>query len=205
MNHSIRFFDDQFRQRAERLLNPFEQTALPYLNGQVLDYGCGLGNLAVAAARRGCDVLALDASPAAIDHLRRVAGSEGLPIRAVEADLRRYELQEDFDAVVSVGLLMFFDCATAAEQLQMLQARTRPGGVAVINVLVLGTTYLDMFDPGDHCLLAAEAVEAAFDGWERLESLRQDFDAPEGTVKSFITVVARKPGGGPAQAVTRAQ
>ena len=63
---SIRFFDSQFRRQirqAELALNPFEQRALPWLQGRVLDSGCGLGNLALAAARRGCTVPALDASP----------------------------------------------------------------------------------------------------------------------------------------------
>ena len=82
---SVRFFDEQFRRQlrdAELQLNPFEQAALPWLAGRVLDYGCGLGNLAVAAARRGCTVVALDGSPTAIAHLRAVARAESLPIEA---------------------------------------------------------------------------------------------------------------------------
>ena len=75
-NRSIEFFDTQFQrqvQAREFVLNPFEEAALPYASGRVLDLGCGLGNLSVAAARRGCDVVAVDASPAAIEHLSRVA------------------------------------------------------------------------------------------------------------------------------------
>ena len=56
-NASVRFFDGQFQRQlaaADCALNSFEVTALPYLQGEVLDYGCGLGNLAVEAARRGC-------------------------------------------------------------------------------------------------------------------------------------------------------
>ena len=50
---SIRFFETQFQRQvreAELALNPFEQQALPYLHGTVLDYGCGLGNLALTAS-----------------------------------------------------------------------------------------------------------------------------------------------------------
>lgn len=195
-NSSIRFFDTQFQRQvreADLQLNPFEQAALPYLHGRVLDYGCGLGNLARAAARQGCSVLALDASPTAIAHLRQVAISESLAIEAVEADLRAYELHEQFDAVVSIGLLMFFDCPTALAQLRNLQAHLKPGGVAVVNVLVEGTTYLDMFDPQGHCLFARDEMRKCFARWEMVRSDRQDFPAPGGQVKSFITVVARKP------------
>ena len=73
---SVRRFDEQFARQVREgdlRLNPFEAAALPYLSGRVLDYGCGLGNLAVAAARRGCTVVALDASAEAVGHLRRAA------------------------------------------------------------------------------------------------------------------------------------
>src|SRR5690349_24839380 len=135
VNRSVQFFDEQFRRQvvsSDHALNPFESAALPYLHGMVLDYGCGLGNLAVEAARRGCEVLALDASPAAIAHLRSVAAHAGLPLRAEEADLRTYVLAEDFDAIVCIGLLMFFDCPTALRQLAQLQAHVRPGGLAIV-------------------------------------------------------------------------
>lgn len=202
---SIRFFDAQFQRQlleADLTLNPFEEQALPHLRGRVLDYGCGLGNLAVAAARRGCSVVALDASHAAIRHLGRVAQEESLPIEAIEADLREFAIGEDFDAVVCIGLLMFFDCPTALMQLESLQAHVRPGGVAIVNVLVEGTTYLDMFDPTGHCLFGRDELERRFGGWEILRSESRDFPAPNRQVKSFVTVIARKPAPDPSHPST---
>lgn len=193
---SVGFFDAQFRRQlkeSDLSLNPFEREALPFLRGTVLDFGCGLGNLAVAAARRGCSVVALDASHTAIEHLRRLARAESLPITAAEADLRDYEVRNDFDAVVCIGLLMFFDCPTAIAQLRQLQARVRPGGVAVVNVLVEGTTYLEMFDPSSHCLFARDEMRRHFEGWELLHCDELDFPAANETTKSFVTVIARKP------------
>lgn len=193
---SIHFFETQFQrqiQAPDASLNPFEQQALPYLRGAVLDYGCGLGHLAMAAARQGCSVTALDASHTAIEHLRQVAQAEALPITAAEADLRSYELHDDFDAVACIGLLMFFDCPTAFAQLRQLQDHVRPGGVAVVNVLVEGTTYLGMFDPAGHCLFARDEMHKRFAGWEILRSEHADFPAANDTIKSFVTVIARKP------------
>lgn len=195
-DHSIRFFDAQFERQvreSELGLNPFEEAALPYLRGRVLDYGCGLGNLAVAAARRGCSVLALDGNHTAIEHLRQLARAQALSIDAEEVDLRSYALREDFDAIVCIGLLMFFDCPTALAQLAGIQAHVRPGGVAAVNVLVEGTTYGDMFDSSSHCLFARDELDRRFSGWQMLRSERQDFPAPRALIKSFATVIARKP------------
>jgi tellurite methyltransferase len=194
-NRSIRFFDEQFRRQVaegEYSLNPFEAAALPHLHGAVLDYGCGLGNLAVQAARRGCKVVALDASETAIEHLCAVALQESLPIRANVADLRAFELTEQFDSVVCIGLLMFFDCPTALAQLSHLQAHVRPGGVAIVNVLVEGTTFMEMFSPDSHCLFGRDELRERFAGWELIACQEQEFPAPGGTRKVFATVIARR-------------
>jgi len=193
---SVAFFDAQFQRQVwdrDFELNPFELAALPYLHGRVLDYGCGLGNLAFAAALRGCSVLALDASPAAIGHIRQRAAAQGLPVQAAQADLRDYEIAEDFDVVVSIGLLMFFDCPTAFKALSKLQAHVREGGIAAVNVLVEGTTYLDMFDAAGHCLFARDELASRFAGWTILRSESSDFELADGRHKSFATLIARKP------------
>lgn len=203
-NHSIQFFDHQFQREVgtgQYDLNPFEQAAIPHLKGRVLDYGSGMGNLSFAAAKQGCSVLALDASPAAISHIQKRAATESLPVQGQVADLRDFALDEDFDAVVSIGLLMFFDCPTAFKALSHLQARVRQGGVAVVNVLVEGTTYLDMFDPESHCLFSRSEMENRFAGWDILHSAYSDFAAPGGKTKAFATVIARKPNGMPQYAV----
>ncbi|MBL8340124.1 MAG: class I SAM-dependent methyltransferase [Rubrivivax sp.] len=197
---SVRFFDAQFQRQlrsGDFALNPFERAALPYLRGQLLDAGCGLGNLAVAAAAGGCSVLALDGSPAAIAHLNTLAAECGLPIRAEEADLREVEPPPAaFDAVAAIGLVMFFDCPTARRQLARLQAAVRPGGVAAINVLVEGTTFLDFFGSDPYCLFGRDELARAFEGWQVLEQRTDDFDAPDGRLKRFSTVIARRPPAG---------
>jgi tellurite methyltransferase len=193
---SVDFFDRQFRQQVEQQdfrLNPFELEVLPHLRGRVLDFGCGLGNLSMAAAAQGCPVLALDASPTAIAALRLRAHASGLPVEAIEADLRHYRIDEDFDCVVSIGLLAFLDRATALRVLAMLQDRVRRGGIMAINTLIEGTSFLDMFGTAEYCLLARNELPDRFAGWEILHAGFPEFEAPGQTIKSFVTLIARKP------------
>jgi tellurite methyltransferase len=195
-DRSIEFFDQQFARQVHQHdlgLNPFEQFALPYLKGKVLDYGCGMGQLSLAAARAGCTVVALDASKVAVNHLQRIADAEGLPIKTSVADLRTHQLEEDFDSIVSIGLLMFFDCRTATSALSELEAHLRPGGTIIVNVLVEGTTYMDMFDPQAFCLFERESLSRRYAAWEILSSAHSDFPAPGGLKKAFATVIACKP------------
>jgi tellurite methyltransferase len=180
---------------SDYALNPFERAILPYLRGEVLDLGCGLGNLALAAAASGCNVTAIDASPAAIADLSRRAAESAMPVAARVADLRRYVPDRQYDCVVAIGLLMFFACADARALLERLRSATRPGGICALNVLVEGTTYMDMFDPADHCLLGREELSEALAGWQTLHSVHQDFAAPGDTLKRFHTLVACKPAG----------
>lgn len=194
-NRSIEFFDTQFQRQIREgqfALNPFEELAQPYLHGRILDLGCGLGNLSIAAARQGCSVLALDASQHAIGRINAVAAAEGLAIDARPANLAAYRIAEEFDVIVSIGLLMFFDRSSAHEVLQNIQAHVRPGGWAIINTLIEGTTYLDMFEPGKYYLFEADELQRWFSGWTICEAQQSIFEAPGQTKKVFSTVVARR-------------
>lgn len=193
---SVRFFESQFQRQVgagEFELNPFERLSLPYLKGDVLDLGCGLGNLALEAARAGCRVTALDGSPTGIARLRETAACMGLAIEAREADLGRWQCREDYDSIVAIGLLMFFPARRAQAMLAEIARHVRPGGVAAINVLTEGTTFLGMFEPGHYHLFAPGALKAALPGWDILAESSDRFPAPEDTEKCFETVIARKP------------
>jgi tellurite methyltransferase len=195
-NASIDFFDRQFHRQIEAgeyALNPFESLALPYLRGSVLDLGCGLGNLALAAATRGASVTALDACAQAIDDVARRARARELNIEARIEDLSAWRPERTWDAVACIGLLMFFAPAEAYRSLAALREAVRPGGVVVVNVLVEGTTYLDMFDPRSHCLFRRGDLARAFDDWEAIEARVDDYPAPDGRIKRFETLIAKRP------------
>lgn len=197
-NRAAEFFDTQFQRQAaagDYALNPFELAILPFLFGDVLDLGCGLGNLAIAAAREGCRVTALDASPTAVADLGRRAVEQNLVIAAREADLRNFMIEGRFDCVVAIGLLMFFKKEAARQGLTRIKELVKPGGVAAVNVLIEGTTFLGMFDPGEYYLFSENETQKFFAGWVQKYLKIESFAAPGETTKRFCTLVTRRPAG----------
>ena len=137
-------------------------------------------------------MVAIDASPTAVNHITERCASEGLAVTARQADLRRYEITQEYDVIVSIGLLMFFEPESARRQLAEVQNHVRTGGIAVVNVLIEGTTYMDMFDPAGHYLFQRDELREAFASWKILSEQFDDYKAPTNSVKRFVTIIARK-------------
>ena len=69
--------------------------------GPVLDVGAGTGRVALELARRGVDVVALDADGDLLAALRDRAAAEGLAVETVRADARAFDLERRFALVVA--------------------------------------------------------------------------------------------------------
>lgn len=195
-SHAVEFFEPRFQQHLannEVALNPFEQLALEHVRGDVLDLGCGLGNFTLAAARRGHRVRAIDGSATAIARIRDEAAAVGLLVDAEQADIgESFRIDGEYDTVVAIGLFMFFARDRALGLLSQFQQAVKPGGVAVVNVLVEGTTFREMFDPKSHYLFHPSELEELFGGWRILVSRSDTYPAPGDTLKVFATVVATR-------------
>jgi ubiquinone/menaquinone biosynthesis C-methylase UbiE len=75
---------------------------------KVLDVAAGNGNVSLAAARRGCDVIATDYVPALLARARERAAADRLAIEFQEADAEALPFQDaSFDVVVSTFGVMF--------------------------------------------------------------------------------------------------
>ena len=94
---------------------------------RVLDLAAGNGNASLAAARRGCQVTALDYVPALLERLRARAAADGLVIDTLIGDAEAVDLPDaSFDAVIStVGVMFTPKQEQAAAELVRL---CRPGG-----------------------------------------------------------------------------
>jgi SAM-dependent methyltransferase len=108
----------------------------------VLDIGCGTGDLAIALARRGHDVTAIDISPMAIDRARAKAERAGLSVTFEVQDATAMSLAAaPFDAVFDSGLLHSLHRRSSAEvdaYLALLPGLAAPG--APVFVLAVSPT-----------------------------------------------------------------
>ena len=77
--------------------------------------------------------------------------------------------------------------------LRDIQAHVRPGGRAIVNVLVEGTTYVDMFTPGECYVFGCEELIDSFADWVIDAARYDESPAPGNTLKVFSTVIAQKP------------
>src|SRR5713226_3641196 len=192
---SMEFFETQFRRQVqdrEYVLNPFETLAIGYLKGEILDLGSGLGNLSLEAGRRGHRVVAVDASPTAVERINADARRESLPVEAIQVDIENWSIDRPYDTIVAIGLLMFFRRERALDLFRATREHVRPGGHAIVNVLIEGTTYMGMFDPNNYYLFGRKELEECFSGWTILCSRYDTFSAPGQTRKEFSTVIASK-------------
>jgi SAM-dependent methyltransferase len=94
---------------------------------RVLDVAAGNGNASLAAARRGCDVVATDYVDALLERARGRAAAEGLPVKTQIADAEDLPFDDgEFDAVLSTFGVMFTpNPQRAASELVRV---CRPGG-----------------------------------------------------------------------------
>jgi len=94
---------------------------------RLLDVGCGSGQTAIPAARRGIHVTAIDVASNLIAHARQRARAEGLTVRFDEGDAEDLSYPDaSFDAVITLIGAMF---APRPDKVAAEFARViRPGG-----------------------------------------------------------------------------
>jgi len=97
---------------------------------EVLDVGCGIGNLAMEAARTGAAVTGVDIAPEMVANARRAAEAAGSPVRFIEGDAEDLPVgTASVDVVVSSFACMFAPrhAVTAGELARVLRSGGRMG------------------------------------------------------------------------------
>lgn len=101
---------------------------------RILDAGCGYGRNLVHLLREGCEVFAVDADPAGVDHVRRLSASldTGLPDENFQvAQIEKLPFPADFADVVLCNSVLHFarDGQHFLAMLRELWRVVRPGGM----------------------------------------------------------------------------
>ncbi|HET9197493.1 MAG TPA: class I SAM-dependent methyltransferase [Solirubrobacterales bacterium] len=103
--------------------------------GPVLELGCGTGRVALHLARRGHEVVGLDSDS---DLLAVLAErGDGLPISALHADARSFELETPAALVLAPThlLQLLADAEERCEALRCVAAALRPGGLLAAAII----------------------------------------------------------------------
>lgn len=107
--------------------------ANPDARGRALVPGCGAGHDAVALARAGFEVVALDFAPGAIEAVRARAAREGLALEAVEGDALALGagLAGTFDWVFEHTCFCAIDPERRDAYVASMAGALKPGGALV--------------------------------------------------------------------------
>lgn len=104
----------------------------PIFEGRVLDVACGLGEQSIWAAKRGFDVVALDASTVAIERLREAADQHRVGDRI---DARVVDLDDGLPGEIGRFELVICQRFRNRDVYPQLASVTATGGTIVVTVL----------------------------------------------------------------------
>jgi SAM-dependent methyltransferase len=111
---------------------------LPYFNLQprskVLDLMCGYGRHALALARKGILVTAIDNLGDYVEEIKESATKENLPVKAVKSAVLDFKVDDVFDLAICMGNSMqFFNAGDTTRLLCNIAVHLNKGGHLLVN------------------------------------------------------------------------
>ncbi len=146
-------YDDLVLPRIERILARHAPAVT-----RVLDLGIGTGDLAIALARRGLDVVGVDRAPAMLAMARAKADAAGVRLTLVAQDLRRLRIADPADVALCIYTVMnqLTGDGDLARALESVRACLGPHGLFVFE-LNRPASYARYWS-GEHAVDVGDAV-----------------------------------------------
>jgi len=115
---------------------------------KVLDIMCGYGRHALALAKQGIEVTAVDNLDEYINEISAITKKEGLPIKVIKQDILSYKPSENFDLTICMGnSFNFFNREEALALLSTILKATKEEGHILINSWSLAEIAIKLFTP----------------------------------------------------------
>ncbi len=152
----------------------------------VLDIGTGLGQLAVAAAERGHQVVATNVSKRALEAAAERAPAS--PVLWLEDDITKSRIHRQFNVAIDRGCLHLLEPDAAARYAESVAALLRPGGFLVVKTH-------DMKEGDRHGTVpyTRAALEELFENaFEIVEERASDFPGPHETPGARLFALRRR-------------
>ncbi|MES1213955.1 MAG: class I SAM-dependent methyltransferase [Bacteroidota bacterium] len=163
------FFDGQYKDLWRSFI-PEELTKreldfiFQYFNlrpgNKVLDIMCGYGRHAIALARKGMHVTAVDNLSDYIDDIHKTVVTENLSLQHIQSDILNFKTAEKFDLVICMGnSINFFNEKDCLVLMQSVADSLNPGGKFLINswslaeIIIKNFTEKSWSDDGDYKIL----------------------------------------------------
>lgn len=114
---------------------------------EVLDIMCGYGRHALALARKGISVTAMDNLPDYIAEIERISREEQLPVKSRLEDVGNTVFGGPYDAVVCMGnCFSSFDQVRATKVLANISGSLKTGGAFIINSWMIAEIAIKHFE-----------------------------------------------------------
>lgn len=105
-----------------------------------LDLGCGLGRHAVYMAKKGFKVTAADLSEYGIEHTKKWAGEEQVPLTACVADMLSLPFEDNtFDCAMAYNVIYHTDIPGFQAALAEIHRVLKPGGELFLTLISKST------------------------------------------------------------------